>query len=173
MKTIFLSACAILCSITIYASDNELLDTKTLLGFLPCSDVNEYTRMEIPVPPGDKTSSGVVVNYMKMSTIMEKNAETAAVIIMIMDCNKHRDTIESQIKPQYDGDAVTTVNGTYKGRKNNKTMSDNKKKCSVDFIVANRFVVSVNVIGSDDFTLAEKFIALIDLKGLEAAGTKK
>ena len=92
-----------------------------------------------------------------------------SIAVSIIDSIKFRSTIDTLIKPESEQDEKCVINGKYPGRRNNKTINaDGNKSCLITFIVSGRFLVSVMISGSDSFSEAQKYIDMIDLKGLEA-----
>lgn len=147
-------------------AESPLLDEAALKTFLPKNEIKDFMRMEHDSPKTVKDMTTAMVQYIKMPS--ESNPQVQTFVVTIIDSIKYRSKIDSQIKPESKDDEVCKVKDKYPGRRNNKTSAaGGEKTCSITFIVANRFVVSVFAAGSNDFAAAEKFIDQIDLKGLE------
>ncbi len=166
MKTVTIALC-IISSITAIYARGHLFDAKKLLSYLPKSEVKDFTRMEssIPGPTPDLTTA--MVQYIKMPS--ETNPAVVSVMISIIDFANFPDKIDSNVKLESPGDEQYIVKGKYIGRINTKNMSINSEKtCIIAFNIGGRFSIMVFVSGNGDKVFAEKFIDMIDLRGLES-----
>lgn len=148
-------------------AESPLLDSKTLMTFLPKNEIKEYMRMEHDTPSSIPGMTTALVQYVKMPT--EADPAVKSIAVSIIDSIKYRSTVDTQIKPETEKDEKCIVNEKYPGKRNNETINaDGNKSCLITFIVSGRFLVSVMISGSDSFSEAQKYIDMIDLKGLEA-----
>jgi hypothetical protein len=166
MKKPAISLIILLITIMSTSAKDSLLDSKTLLTFLPKAEVKDLIRVEQEIPSPGKNMTSAMVQYMRMPSEVNPKMLTAA--ISIIDGANFQNNVESQIKMQSPGDEPYTVKGKYKGIRNNKITSiGNETNCRIEFIIENRFHLIIFVSGNDDLKFAETFIDLINLKGLE------
>jgi hypothetical protein len=172
MKKPFISLIIFLSCITALSAKESLLNAKNLLTYLPKTEVKDLIRIEQEIPGTAKDMTSAMVQYMRMPS--EANPHILSAAISIIDGINYQNSIGSQIKDKSPGDEPFTVKGKYKGIRNNKITSiGNEKNCRIEFIIENRFYITVFVSGNDDLKFAETFIDLINLKGLEAATKEK
>lgn len=165
MKIIGACICVLFVSVVLFAADP--FDSKKLVSFLPKDNVEGFTRIAFDsMAPVDRMTSAMV-QYIKIPAHSQVRPEIISVSISIMDGNLYRDSIDKQIAPNSKDDEAVMVKGKYKGVRNNKGAGSGDKNAMVTWIVGGRFLVSIHLTGSNDYSLAERFIELVDLKGLD------
>ena len=131
-------------------AESLLLDSKTLMTFLPKNEIKDYMRMEHDTPSSIPGMTTALVQYVKMPT--EADPAVKSIAVSIIDSIKYRSTADSQIKHESEQDEKCVISEKYPGRRNNKTINaDGNKSSLITFIISGRFLVSVLIHGSDIF----------------------
>lgn len=157
-------------------AQNKVVSFKKLKEFLPNTELNGFERKKAEGSTQSAmgySTSEASVRYITRDTTGNENFQSTEIEIRISDMSSipgatlafaYMQDFEKETEDGYE--KGVTINKTYKGKEQVRN-SENSKSAQLDFAVGTRYMVSLQMHGSDNIKLIYKLVDSMKLADLE------
>jgi len=166
----------VLIVVTAAEAQNKVVSYKKLKEFLPAIELNGFERKKAEGSTQNAmglATSEAIVRYITRDTTGNENFKSTEIEVKISDMSSipqmtlafaYLQDFEKETDDGYE--KGVTINKTYKG-KEQVTATENNKGAQLDFVVGTRYLVSVQLHGSDNVKLIYTLVESMKLAELE------